>query len=57
MRVPRIKESGEGFYHSMSRVVDRRMVLDDKEKEKIPAAHAQHRGIQWRGRVDALNSG
>jgi putative transposase len=35
MRVPRIKESGEGFYHSMSRVVDRRMVLDDKEKERF----------------------
>ena len=25
MRVPRIKETGEGFDHSMSRVVDRRM--------------------------------
>ncbi len=35
MRVPRIKESGEGFYHTMSRVVDRRMVLDDKEKERF----------------------
>ena len=35
MRVPRIKESGEGFYHSMSRVVDRRMALDDKEKERF----------------------
>ncbi len=35
MRIPRIKESGEGFYHSMSRVVDRRMVLDDKEKERF----------------------
>jgi len=35
MRVPRIKEEGEGFYHSMSRVVDRRMVLDDKEKERF----------------------
>jgi len=32
MRVPRIKESGEGFYHSMPRVVDRHMVFDDKEK-------------------------
>jgi putative transposase len=35
MRVPRIKETGEGFYHSMSRVVDRRMVLDNKEKERF----------------------
>ena len=35
MRVPRIKETGEGFYHCMSRVVDRRMVLDDKEKERF----------------------
>jgi putative transposase len=35
MRVPRIKETGEGFYHSMSRVVDRRMVLDNTEKERF----------------------
>ena len=35
MRVPRIKEEGEGFYHLMSRVVDRRRVLDDKEKERF----------------------
>jgi putative transposase len=35
MRVPRIKEEGEGFYHVMSRVVDRRRVLDDKEKERF----------------------
>jgi len=35
MRVPRIKEPAGGYYHVISRVVDRRMVLDDKEKERF----------------------
>ena len=33
MRSPRIKEAGAGYYHIISRVVDRRMVLTDIEKE------------------------
>ena len=35
MRVARMKELGEGYYHVLSRIVDRRMVLDDKEKERF----------------------
>lgn len=35
MRTPRIKETSGGYYHVMSRVVDRRMVLDKKEKERF----------------------
>jgi len=35
MRVARIKEPDGGYYHVISRVVDRRMVLDDKEKERF----------------------
>lgn len=33
MRGARVKESGRACYHVMSRVVDRRMVIDDGEKE------------------------
>ena len=39
MRVPRIKESGEGFYHSMSRVVDRRRDPRQKANQQNPASH------------------
>ena len=35
MRIPRIKASEGGYYHVMSRVVDRRMVMDDHEKERF----------------------
>ena len=35
MRVPRIKESAGGYYHVLSRVVDRRMALNDSEKERF----------------------
>lgn len=35
MRVPRIKEPVGGYYHVLSRVVDRRMALDDNEKERF----------------------
>ncbi len=35
MRVPRIKEVNGGYYHVISRVVDRRMVLDHGEKERF----------------------
>ena len=35
MRTARIKEENGGFYHVLSRVVDRRMVLDDDEKERF----------------------
>ena len=35
MRTARIREPSEGYYHVMSRVVDRRMVLDNKEKERF----------------------
>jgi hypothetical protein len=48
MRVPRIKESGEGFYHSMSRVVDRRMVPPHHVRARLwltdrPSQHRCHR--------------
>ena len=32
MRRARIIEEGGGYYHVMSRIVDRRMVIDDSEK-------------------------
>ena len=35
MRGPRIKEAGEGYYHMVSRVVDRRMYFDTNEKERF----------------------
>jgi len=35
MRDARIKEEGPGYYHIVSRVVDRRMVFDDPEKERF----------------------
>ncbi len=33
MRTARIVEDGAAYYHMMSRVVDRRRVFDDREKE------------------------
>ncbi len=33
MRVARILGEGEAFYHILSRIVDRRLILDDAEKE------------------------
>jgi len=35
MRNGRLKEEGEGYYHVISRVVDRRMVFDTREKERL----------------------
>ena len=35
MRTARIVEAGSAYYHIMSRVVDRRMVFDDGEKERF----------------------
>ena len=35
MRGSRIKEPGEAYYHMISRVVDRRMVFDAREKERL----------------------
>ena len=35
MRSSRIKADGLGYYHCMSRVVDRRMILGDVEREKF----------------------
>ena len=35
MRTARIVEAGAAYYHIMSRVVDRRMVFDDGEKERF----------------------
>lgn len=35
MRIPRIKEPDGGYYHVMSRIVDRRRVLDRNEKERF----------------------
>lgn len=35
MRSSRIKSEGLGYYHCMSRVVDRRMILGDVEREKF----------------------
>ncbi|MBM4165051.1 MAG: chemotaxis protein CheW, partial [Lentisphaerae bacterium] len=35
MRSSRIKAEGLGYYHCMSRVVDRRMILGDVEREKF----------------------
>jgi hypothetical protein len=36
VRTRRIKEQGRAYYHVISRVVDRRFVFDDDEKEHCP---------------------
>lgn len=33
MRLPRIKAEGPGFYHCISRVIERRFILQEREKE------------------------
>jgi len=35
MRVARILGEGEAFYHILSRIVDRRLILNDAEKERF----------------------
>ncbi len=35
MRVARILGEGEAYYHILSRIVDRRLILDDTEKERF----------------------
>jgi hypothetical protein len=35
VRQGRLTETGEAYYHAMSRVVDRRLVLTDDEKERF----------------------
>ena len=35
MRSPRIKEACGGYYHIISRIVDRQRVLDQDEKERF----------------------
>ncbi len=35
MRTARIREEGSGYYHIISRVVDRRMALNRDEKERF----------------------
>jgi putative transposase len=35
MRLGRIREDGHGYYHIVSRIVDRRMVLNGDEKERL----------------------
>ena len=35
MRSSRIKADGAGYYHCMSRIIERRMILEDNEKERL----------------------
>jgi hypothetical protein len=35
MRTARIKESGDAYYHIMSRIIDRRYLLNTQEKERF----------------------
>ena len=35
MRVARVLGEGEALYHIISRIVDRRLILDDAEKERF----------------------
>ena len=35
MRNARIKADGAGYYHCMSRIIERRMILEDTEKERL----------------------
>jgi len=35
MRRPRIKAEGAGYYHCMSRIIERRMILGDKERDRL----------------------
>ena len=54
MRAARIVDEGAAYYHIVSRVVDRRMVFDDSEKErfrKMMRAVAEFSGLRimtWR---------
>ena len=43
MRTSRIKEAGAGYYHVISRVVDRRRVFNPGEKERFRKAHERIR--------------
>ena len=42
MRHPRIKATGEGFYHVVSRIAGRRFLLDDGEKEILLGVVREH---------------
>ena len=49
MRTARIVGEGASYYHCMSRIIERRMLLDDKEKErfrKIMRVVADYAGIE-----------
>ena len=35
MRTARVRGNGTAYYHCMSRVIERRMILDDEEKERF----------------------
>ncbi len=35
MRTARLKEEGRGYYHCMTRIVDRQFLLNDNEKERL----------------------
>ncbi len=33
MRMPRVKAEGQGFYHCISRIIERRYIFQDEQKE------------------------
>jgi hypothetical protein len=35
MRRPRIKAEGAGYYHAMSRIIERRYIIGEKEKRRL----------------------
>ena len=35
MRRPRIRAEGGGYYHCMSRIIERRYVLGEREKQRL----------------------
>jgi putative transposase len=51
MRRPRIKAEGAGYYHCMSRIIERRHILGDSEKERL---HKLMRGLAAFGGLDIL---
>ena len=49
MRRARIKADGAGYYHCMSRIIERRWILGDAEKEKLLRSRAQGASAAYAG--------
>ena len=55
MRLPRITAEGSGFYHCLSRVIDRRFILQNLEKEHFQPGALNAIGEGGRGSVFGID--